>query len=469
MINLKNILRALNLFLVLAALFLGYKIYEQRVAAAASERLNQAILKEKSEMVKNQDSAIQAGVIDNTYVAVAYPIDQAKHPIPVIESALKDYITKTFGESKQVSEVKSLAFLDAKATDTEVNKVKRYDLHVRTYQNGESKVSKSDDKLIKSLLVDDQGALFEVTNLVTDEAFLKEKLHAQLETTLKESNQLNETSQQGLEAFKGVDLKTLKVDVGDGKVTVRLAEKIGEQDAVILPLSSLFEKINESFLKGPDLDAYRVFKEEKAREEDNRRAKAIATGRPQVVLQGKVVALTFDDGPHATNTERILDTLKKYHAKATFFTIGSSIPGREKILQRAVAEGSEIGNHTWSHPSLPSLSASNIKWQIEETNKAIKAATGQTAKTVRPPYGATNANVQAAIGYPQILWDVDTLDWKNRNPQMILDNVKSRVCPGAVILMHDIHGTTADALPQVMDYLVSQGYSFVTVSELYGL
>lgn len=181
-----------------------------------------------------------------------------------------------------------------------------------------------------------------------------------------------------------------------------------------------------------------------------------------------MVALTFDDGPNSSSTPRILDTLKRYNAKATFFVIGSSVPGNEAILKRAVSEGHEIGNHTWSHPSLATLSVNDIKWQMSETSKVITSATGKEVKLMRPPYGATNATVQANVGYPQIFWDVDTLDWKNRNTQAILANVQSQVAPGAVILMHDIHGTTADALPAVMDYLVSQGYRFVTVSELYG-
>lgn len=179
------------------------------------------------------------------------------------------------------------------------------------------------------------------------------------------------------------------------------------------------------------------------------------------------VALTFDDGPNEKTTPKALEILKRYNAKATFFVMGQSAVGHTDILQRMHAEGHEIGNHTWDHPNLTKLPAEKIKEEIHKTNDLIMKATGQKPVYLRPPYGATNATVKTVTGLKEMLWSVDTEDWKNHNTQAMMTNIKKQLRPGGVILMHDIHQTTIDALPTIMDYLTTQGYYFVTVGELY--
>ena len=258
-----------------------------------------------------------------------------------------------------------------------------------------------------------------------------------------------------------------------------------------IPLQNLYDVINVSYLKEADLTAYNAFQEdkvakekaaaeEKSRQEDAARQaeearqaeaakEAEESKNPSAnTSTGKVVALTFDDGPSNATTPQVLDILARYGIRATFFVLGSRISGNESILQRMVAAGDEIGNHTWSHTSLPSLSMDQLSWQISSTNQAVQNATGVSPKIFRPPYGATNGTVQASIGLHQVLWTVDTLDWQSHNTQAILANVQAQTKSGGVILMHDIHQTTVNALPTVVDYLISQGYSFVTVSQLYG-
>lgn len=180
------------------------------------------------------------------------------------------------------------------------------------------------------------------------------------------------------------------------------------------------------------------------------------------------ISLTFDDGPNPSTTPVVLDLLKKYNAKATFFVIGQNIEGNEWILQRMKAEGHEIANHTWSHPNLTKLSPDTIRQEIEKTQVAIEKAVGQRSRLVRPPYGAVNKQVANAMNLPSICWNVDTLDWSSHNPQAILNQVKSNACPGCFILMHDIHKETVKSLDSVLQFLTSQGYSMVTVSESLG-
>lgn len=179
-----------------------------------------------------------------------------------------------------------------------------------------------------------------------------------------------------------------------------------------------------------------------------------------------MVALTFDDGPKCENTTRILDALKQYDAHATFFVVGYNIDGNEELLKRAVNEGSEIGNHTKGHAKLTALDSNGILDEVDSVKNRIKEITGEERVLLRPPYGAVDDNVMAAITDPVILWSIDTLDWKTKDPNCTLQNIQCSVYDGAIILMHDIYSQSADAAVAVIDWLHSQGYQMVTVSEM---
>lgn len=465
--NKGTILKIVNVLLVLVIVVLGYQVYQKKVIEWEKERIEAVISQEEKAMTANQKVSIQSGMIDQTYVSAAYPIGQNNEPLPALSREIKALIAEHYGtSSEKSSKIKQLAFVDSKLSPSELATVSQYKLQMRQYANKPKKVTLEKTLEGKEFYIKEDGQLLLITDLVPDTAFFTDKWVSFMEKQLSNEGKLDETAKAQLEELKKVDLKTLVFVPKSDALDIHLPQKIAGIDVCYLPLKELFDKIDSKYLQGDTLTAYQTYQEEKAREE---REKSLLFGKNQVALEGKVVALTFDDGPNPSSTTRILDTLKQYNAKATFFVLGSAVVGNEAILKREVAEGHEIGNHTWSHPSLPSLSVNDIKWQMDETTKVITAATGKPVKFMRPPYGATNATVQATVGYPQILWDVDTLDWKNRNTQSILANVQSQVRPGAVILMHDIHGTTADALPAVLDYLVSQGYQFVTLSELYGV
>ncbi|WP_433595773.1 polysaccharide deacetylase family protein [Lysinibacillus xylanilyticus] len=191
-------------------------------------------------------------------------------------------------------------------------------------------------------------------------------------------------------------------------------------------------------------------------------AKPIITGDPNK----KRIALTFDDGPHPKVTEQILNTLDKYHAKATFFMLGSRVQYYPDIAKDVLARGHEIGNHSWNHPVLTKLSLESAVNQYTSTDAEIEKAINQKPTVFRPPYGATNDAINAQIPIPVVLWTIDTLDWKHRNAQQLLPNVKNNLHNNAIVLMHDIHQSTADGLDAVLAYLQGQGYEFVTVSEI---
>jgi len=189
-------------------------------------------------------------------------------------------------------------------------------------------------------------------------------------------------------------------------------------------------------------------------------------GVPAAKGAKKRVALTFDDGPDAKVTPQILTTLKKYDAKATFFMVGKNVSRNTAIVKQVYEAGHEIGNHTSNHKKITSLSIAGVKQEVNGTSNAIYTAIGQYPTVFRPPYGATNDQVRSIMTIPSILWSIDTLDWKHHNPDKILAYVKASVKDGSIILMHDIHQTTANGLDNVLLYLQKQGYEFVTVSDI---
>ena len=180
--------------------------------------------------------------------------------------------------------------------------------------------------------------------------------------------------------------------------------------------------------------------------------------------------MTFDDGPHASNTPRLLDMLKQRKIKATFFVVGQCAVEYPTIMKRIAAEGHELANHSWSHPQLSAMSDAAVHDQIQKTHDAIIQSTGVTPTLMRPPFGAFTQRQQrwanGEWGYKCILWDVDPLDWKVRNAARVQSEILKHTVSGSIILSHDIHKTTVDAMPETLDGLLAKGFKFVTVTEL---
>lgn len=189
---------------------------------------------------------------------------------------------------------------------------------------------------------------------------------------------------------------------------------------------------------------------------------------------GMKIALTFDDGPHPRLTPKILDILKKYNVRATFFLVGENVDNYPDITERILKEGHEIGNHTYTHGTVSSLGAFQIKREIERCEAAIYEQTDCKTKLFRPPQGFLDANVKSVteeMDYRVILWDVDTKDWAHATPKEICRNVCEHVSPGSIILMHDyvsFHSPTPEALELFLPVLLERGYQFSVVSDLIG-
>ncbi|MER7578369.1 polysaccharide deacetylase family protein [Kitasatospora sp. NPDC097691] len=187
------------------------------------------------------------------------------------------------------------------------------------------------------------------------------------------------------------------------------------------------------------------------------------------VTGGKVVYLTFDDGPSPAYTPKVLATLARYGVRATFFEIGQNVAAHPSLTAQVARQGHSVQNHSWSHPDLRRLSGSALDSQVSATDRVIRARTGRTPTCLRPPYGAVDATVRshaAALGKQVVLWSVDPADWSRPGTAAIRSRVLNNVRPGSVILLHDGGGDrsqTVAALPVVISTLKARGYGFATL------
>lgn len=193
------------------------------------------------------------------------------------------------------------------------------------------------------------------------------------------------------------------------------------------------------------------------------------------VVGSKVVALTFDDGPWPSSTAGIISALAKNDAQATFFTLGSQIASRKALVKLELANGNAVGVHSWNHALMTKRSASTNKADLARCKKVLAAATGKTPTWFRPPYGATNSTLKktaASLGLRQVIWTVDTLDWKYRTTSSVVSRALAGTRDGSVVLMHDGGGprkATVAAAPIIIKKLRAKGYDFVTLDEMVAL
>jgi peptidoglycan-N-acetylglucosamine deacetylase len=225
-------------------------------------------------------------------------------------------------------------------------------------------------------------------------------------------------------------------------------------------------------LLGGEAMAKTAKKTTKPKKQTATRAKGAVKAPAYAGAQQKCVWLTFDDGPHSTNTPKVLATLARFGIKATFFVLGQNAKSRLALVKEAFEAGHRIGNHSYSHPNLTTLSAANVRSEITRTEALIRPYLG-TRKVFRPPYGAHNTTVDgviASLNYRSIFWNVDTEDWKaaNKPTKWItvgINQIKGR--DDCRVLTHDIHPTTADNLATFIQRIRNLGgVKFMDPAEL---
>ena len=179
----------------------------------------------------------------------------------------------------------------------------------------------------------------------------------------------------------------------------------------------------------------------------------------------KLVAITFDDGP-GPYTNKLLDILNANKAHATFFMLGNNLEKYRSVVLNVYNSGNEIGYHSYAHTNFKRQDIATIKSELDQSNAILKNITGTTFSLIRPPYGSINNEIKEAIDASFILWSVDTEDWRHKDSEYLLNYVLENIYAGAIILFHDIHISSVDAMAKILPYLYVEGYQVVTVSDL---
>ncbi len=261
------------------------------------------------------------------------------------------------------------------------------------------------------------------------------------------------------------ELNDLEISLAEDKFTFYFNDKDLRKDNKYVKVSIPTKKLAAYFHS----DYYSTFITEEMEAEMEQQRMKDEQDRNNATAKNKYIALTFDDGPEVETTDRILNILDQYDAKATFFMLSKNATAHPDIAKRVADQGHEIANHSITHANLNAVNNNQVKQEITESKKQIEEVTGKTPTLFRPPYGSSNNYVETVAQETNqaiAMWSIDTYDWQHLNANRTIQTIKNEVRPGSIILMHDIHATTADAVPQIMEYLTNEGYEFVTVSEL---
>ena len=412
---------------------IGYKVFSKQNLEQKIESLK----KEKDDQLTagNQKDHFRKGQAE---VITYYPLQGEQ-----VISSVKGIIVQDIKENLEDKE--NLVFYYTEKQDSTLKGIVNRSVMKQIYDLTSSKVEETEKTSLAKVHLTEDGKTFTLDQLFSDASKAKEKLTKELTSFLQDKKLEQEKFDQIVKSFSDQDLSAWNFDYKDSQIILYPSQTVENLDEIALPVSSFFELIQSSYLLDKDAELYKAYLEKKNR---------------------KVVALTFDDGPNPTTTTQALDTLSKYGIKATFFVLGKNVSGNEEILKRMKADGHVIGNHSWSHPVLSKLSLDEAKKQITDTEDALTKVLGSSSKLMRPPYGAITDDIRNSLDLSFIMWDVDSLDWKSKNEASILTEIQREVKNGSIILMHDIHAETVNALPKVIDYLKGQGYEFVTVPEM---
>ena len=423
----------LGLAMILLGGAIGYKIFQKYTF----EETIQTIKNEKDQLF-NEGSQKESFKKGQAEIIVYYPL-KGNELIP----SIKDKINQDIKD--KLEDKDNLVFYYTEKLDSVLKGIITHSISKQIYDLSNSKVEETEKTSFGKVYLTEDGKLFTLDQLFSDSSKAKEILLKELTSFLKDKKLEQEKIDQLVKSFSDQDLSAWNFDYKDSQIILYPSQEVENIDEIALPVSSFFDVVQSSYLLDKDAELYKAYYEKKNQ---------------------KVVALTFDDGPNPATTNQALDTLSKYGIKATFFVLGKNVSGNEEILKRMKSDGHVIGNHSWSHPVLSKLSLDEAKKQITDTEDALTKVLGSSSKLMRPPYGAITDDIRNSLDLSFIMWDVDSLDWKSKNEASILTEIQREVKNGSIILMHDIHAETVNALPKVIDYLKGQGYDFVTIPDL---
>jgi len=309
-----------------------------------------------------------------------------------------------------------------------------------------------------------------LNNLNSDLIFVDQKLT--VKNNGKKSTQSKKTKKQTTSKQNNSNNNSVTYKVKSGDTLSKIASKYGVTVKDLKRnnnLNSDLIYVNQKLSVKKGKGSYQNTNNNKTSKSTENKKKSTTKQSSSKSKGKKYVALTFDDGPSSSVTPRVLNYLDQYNAVATFYMLGNQVKANPRIARDVANRGHEIASHSVSHADLTGLGPNGVDKEFANAKSIIKKTTGVTPRTFRPPYGAINQNVKnkaKKYNQPLILWSVDSLDWKYRSKSAVHSRVMNNVHPGAIVLLHDIHSTTADSLPSILKDLKNQGYEFVTVSEL---
>lgn len=371
---------------------------------------------------------IKTNIDEDNKVSINYPVTN----INALDNAISSYVNKTYNSFK--CKKKNTCEFNVSYTYKELND-NVINISLSTEIINDKNINK-----IKTFTYDKKQKKFlSMEDIVEDLEALDYDIKKQLLEKYREAD-MDYLSNVNLDFFT-IDDENLTIYLNP----IELKNATNEIIYLDIPLNSM--KMLIDIDKAENTDSYLSLRKKDVNPED------------------KVVALTFDDGP-SKYTTKILDILEKYDSCATFFVIGNKVDFYDDVLTRMVKNGNEIGNHSYSHKWLNRLTEQEFKEEINKTQEEIKRATGFTPTLFRPTYGGYSDKLKSYTDLTFVLWDVDSSDWKVKNKDKIIKNIIPNTKNGSIILMHDNHEYSVNALEDVIKTLKEKGYTFVTVSEL---
>lgn len=413
--------------------FIAFKIYQQK----SFEQKIKSLKKEKDDQLSegNQKKHFRKGQAE---VIAYYPIQGEK-----VISSVRELINQDVKDKLESKD--NLVFYYTEQEESGLKGVVNRNVTKQIYDLVAFKIEETEKTSLGKVHLTEDGQPFTLDQLFSDASKAKEQLIKELTSFIEDKKIEQDQSEQIVKNFSDQDLSAWNFDYKDSQIILYPSPVVENLEEIALPVSAFFDVIQSSYLLEKDAALYQSYFDKKHQ---------------------KVVALTFDDGPNPATTPQVLETLAKYDIKATFFVLGKNVSGNEDLVKRIKSEGHVVGNHSWSHPILSQLSLDEAKKQITDTEDVLTKVLGSSSKLMRPPYGAITDDIRNSLDLSFIMWDVDSLDWKSKNEASILTEIQHQVANGSIVLMHDIHSPTVNALPRVIEYLKNQGYTFVTIPEM---
>ena len=399
----------------------------------------------------NENFTVKDETTGNVEVQELIPTDASGNSIEAIATQM-DLLKQSILEKYAGASKKTLIFFKAYQTKV-ISSVNDIHYYVSVYQQKDRGFEQLEfEELSHQLVFADSLEPFEIAKLFNNELAMSNFFVKKALGEAKANGLSNDQTEKITAQFMDGNWKKLDASIIQNGIRVKYKDANDQEAEWTIPFTELFAYMNEEMIPETEKDnfvQYRAAVKEK--------------------LGKKRVALSFDDGPSPELTPKVLDLLKQYNAHATFYIVGSHVEGNEEIIRQIVAQGHELGNHSYSHPLLPKKSANEVYDEVKKTSDLIaKASLGLRPMSLRPPYGGYNKLVADQAGIAIVNWSIDSLDWKYRDAAKTIEHVKENTHNGGILLMHDIHAESVEALPAVLEYLKSEGYELVTVEELMG-